>query len=43
LVPGEIEIAAPAQDDQLLAIDEALERLSATDKKKAELVKQFSK
>jgi RNA polymerase sigma factor (TIGR02999 family) len=35
----EVEIAAPAEDEQLLAIDEALERFSAFDRKKAELVK----
>jgi RNA polymerase sigma factor (TIGR02999 family) len=34
-----IDIAAPAEDDQLLAIDEALQRLSKQDSKKAELVK----
>ena len=35
----EVEVAAPAADDQLLAIDEALSRFSAMDRKKAELVK----
>lgn len=35
----EVEVAAPAADEQLLAIDEALCRLSALDPKKAELVK----
>ena len=35
----EVEVAAPAADDQLLAIDEALSRFSAMDPKKAELVK----
>jgi len=35
----EIEIAAPAQDDELLAINEALDKLAAMDKAKAELVK----
>ncbi len=35
----EIEIAAPAPDDELLALDEALERLAAHDAQKAELVK----
>ncbi len=35
----ELEIAAPAPDDQMLAIDEALEKLGALDKDKAELVK----
>jgi RNA polymerase sigma factor (TIGR02999 family) len=35
----EIEIAAPAPDDQLLAIDEALARFSVLDSRKAELVK----
>jgi len=35
----EVEIAAPANDDQMLAIDEALTKLSALDKEKAELVK----
>ena len=35
----EIELAMPAGDDQILAIDEALEKFAALDKKKAELVK----
>jgi len=35
----EIQIAAPAADDQLLAINEALEQLAAQDPSKAELVK----
>jgi len=35
----EIEVAAPAEDDQLLAINDALERFSILDKQKAELVK----
>jgi RNA polymerase sigma factor (TIGR02999 family) len=35
----EVEIAAPAKEDELLAIDLALEKLSALDKPKAELVK----
>jgi RNA polymerase sigma factor (TIGR02999 family) len=35
----EIEIAAPAQDDELLAVNEALEKFAATDPPKAELVK----
>jgi RNA polymerase sigma factor (TIGR02999 family) len=34
-----LEIATPAPDDQLLAVDEALSRLAALDKEKAELVK----
>jgi RNA polymerase sigma factor (TIGR02999 family) len=34
-----LEIAAPAPDDQMLAIDEALNKLAALDKEKAELVK----
>jgi RNA polymerase sigma factor (TIGR02999 family) len=34
-----VEITAPAADDQLLAIDEALAKLSAVDPQKAELVK----
>src|SRR5437762_2780392 len=36
---AEIEIAAPAPDEQLLAINEALDKLAAFDKDKAELVK----
>lgn len=35
----ELELCAPAPDDQLLAIDEALGRFAALDPKKAELVK----
>ena len=35
----DIEIAAPGPDDQLLAMNEALDRLAAQDKPKAELVK----
>jgi RNA polymerase sigma factor (TIGR02999 family) len=35
----EIEIAAPAPDEQMLAINEALDKLAAFDKDKAELVK----
>jgi len=35
----EIEIAAPARDDQLLEINEALDKFAAHDKQKAELVK----
>ena len=35
----ELEIAAPAPDDQMLAIDEALNKLAAQDMEKAELVK----
>jgi RNA polymerase sigma factor (TIGR02999 family) len=35
----QIEIAAPAQDEDLLAINEALDKLAAMDKAKAELVK----
>jgi RNA polymerase sigma factor (TIGR02999 family) len=35
----EIDLAAPAPDDALLAVNEALERLAAVDKPKAELVK----
>ncbi len=35
----EMEIAAPAGDDQLLAIDDALDRLASVDPQKAELVK----
>lgn len=36
---NEIEIAAPAKEQELLAMDEALERFVAVDKRKAELVK----
>jgi RNA polymerase sigma factor (TIGR02999 family) len=35
----EIDLAAPAPDDELLAVNDALERLAALDKPKAELVK----
>jgi len=35
----EVEIAAPAKDDELLAVHEALDKLSAHDARKAELVK----
>jgi RNA polymerase sigma factor (TIGR02999 family) len=35
----EVEIAAPAPDDQMLAIDEALNKLATLDKGKADLVK----
>ncbi len=35
----ELEIAAPAPDDQMLAIDDALNKLAVLDKEKAELVK----
>ena len=35
----ELEIAAPAPDEEMLAIDEALNKLAALDKDKAELVK----
>jgi RNA polymerase sigma factor (TIGR02999 family) len=35
----EVEIAAPAPDDQMLAISEALNKLAALDEEKAELVK----
>ena len=35
----ELEIAAPASDDQMLAVHEALNKLAAVDKDKAELVK----
>jgi RNA polymerase sigma factor (TIGR02999 family) len=34
-----IEVAAPASDDEILALDEALTQLAATDPHKAELVK----
>jgi RNA polymerase sigma factor (TIGR02999 family) len=34
-----VEIAAPDDDDQILAVNEALEKLAAQDKLKAELVK----
>ncbi len=35
----DVEIAAPAQDDELLAVNEALEKFAGVDAKKAELVK----
>jgi RNA polymerase sigma factor (TIGR02999 family) len=35
----EIEVAAPAQDDELLAVNEALEKFAERDKQKAEFVK----
>ncbi len=35
----DLQIAAPAADDQLLAISEAMDKLAAQDKPKAELVK----
>lgn len=35
----ESQLPAPPEDDQILAIDEALERFSALDRQKAELVK----
>ncbi len=35
----EVELAAPAADDQLLAINDALDKLAATQPEKAELVK----
>ncbi|MGO8699306.1 MAG: sigma-70 family RNA polymerase sigma factor [Limisphaerales bacterium] len=35
----EIEIAAPARDDELLAVNDALEKFAAVDAPKAELVK----
>jgi len=35
----QIELAAPARDDELLAVDDALEKLALRDSKKAELVK----
>jgi RNA polymerase sigma factor (TIGR02999 family) len=35
----EVEIATPVNDEQLLAVNEALDRLAALDKSKAELVK----
>jgi RNA polymerase sigma factor (TIGR02999 family) len=36
---GAIEVAAPADDDELLAVSEALDRLAAQNKVEAELVK----
>jgi RNA polymerase sigma factor (TIGR02999 family) len=35
----DLEIAAPAPDDELLAVNDALEKFAAVDRKKAELVK----
>jgi RNA polymerase sigma factor (TIGR02999 family) len=35
----QLEVAAPAEDDELLALDEALAKFAARDKQKAELVK----
>jgi RNA polymerase sigma factor (TIGR02999 family) len=35
----EIELAAPAPDDELLAVNDALDKLAVRDKRKAELVK----
>ena len=35
----EIEVAAPAKDDELLAVNEALEKFAERDKQKAEFVK----
>ena len=35
----EIEIGAPAKDDELLAVSEALDKLAAQDRQKAEVVK----
>ena len=35
----QVEVAAPAEDQELLAVDEALARFAARDKQKAELVK----
>ena len=36
---SEVEIAAAAKDDELLAVSDALEKLAARDRQKAELVK----
>jgi RNA polymerase sigma factor (TIGR02999 family) len=36
---AQVEVAAPANDDELLAVHEALEKLAARDRQKAELVK----
>jgi RNA polymerase sigma factor (TIGR02999 family) len=36
---GEVEVAAPAKEQELLDMDEALEKFAAVDKAKAELVK----
>jgi len=35
----QIDVAAPAKDEELMAVSEALEKLAARDKQKAELVK----
>jgi RNA polymerase sigma factor (TIGR02999 family) len=35
----EIEVAAPAEDEELLAVNEALDRFATVDARKAELVK----
>ena len=35
----EVDIPAPADDDELLAVNDALEKLTALDPRKAELVK----
>jgi len=35
----ELELAAPAKEDELLAVNDAIEKLAARDKQKAELVK----
>src|SRR5262249_5468065 len=37
--PGRLEIPAPAQDDQVLAVSDALEKFALLDAGKAELVK----
>lgn len=36
---NEIEVAAPAKDEEMVAVSDALEKLAARDKQKAELVK----
>jgi RNA polymerase sigma factor (TIGR02999 family) len=36
---ADLDIAAPGKDDELLAMDEALQKFAAVDKQKAELVK----
>jgi len=36
---GDIEIAAPAKEDELLAVNDALEKFAVADKQKAELIK----
>ena len=36
---ADVDIAVPGKDDELLAMDEALEKFAAVDKQKAELVK----